>query len=73
MSAIAGWVLIYEHLLEKVWEEKAGADMSSMRSMVAKLRGELGGNARNPAYILTEYRVGYCMPEGEGPELTPVG
>ena len=35
--------------------------------MVAKLRGKLGDDARNPACIFTESRVGYWMPEGESP------
>ena len=37
-----------------------------MRTLVAKLRGKLGEDARNPTYILTASRVGYWMPEGEG-------
>ena len=32
--------------------------MDPMRTMVAKLRGKLGEDARNPAYIFTEPRVG---------------
>ena len=65
LSANAGRVLTYQHLLEKVWKEQAGTDMSPMRTMVAKLRGKLGEDARNPTYIFTESRVGYWMPEGE--------
>ncbi len=67
LSANAGRVLTYEHLLEVVWRERSGADMSPMRTMVAKLRGKLGDDARNPACIFTESRVGYGMPEGESP------
>ena len=66
LSVNAGKVLTYEHLLEKVWGEKSDADIRPMRTLVAKLRGKLGEDARNPAYILTETRVGYWMPEGEG-------
>ena len=70
LSANAGRVLTYQHLLEKVWNEKSDgekgdADMSPMRTMVAKLRGKLREDARNPRYIFTESRVGYWMPEGE--------
>ena len=69
LSANAGRVLTYQHLLEKVWSEKSdgekGDAMSPMRTMVAKLRGKLGEDARNPRYIFTESRVGYWMPEGE--------
>ena len=67
LSANAGRVLTYQHLLEKVWKEKGDVGLSPMRTMVAKLRGKLGEDARNPAYIFTESRVGYWMPEGEEP------
>ena len=67
LSVNAGRVLTYQHLLEKVWNEKGEAGLSPMRTMVAKLRGKLGEDARNPAYIFTESRVGYWMPEGEEP------
>ncbi len=66
LAANAGRVLTYEHLLERVWREPPGADMSPMRTMVAKLRAKLGENASNPRYVFTEARVGYWMPEGEG-------
>ena len=66
LSANAGRVLTYEHLLERVWKEKADADMSPMRTMVATLRGKLGEDAHNRKYVFTESRVGYWMPEGEG-------
>ena len=65
LSANAGRVLTYQHLLEKVWKEKADADMSPLRTMVAKLRTKPGEDACNPAYIFTESRVGYWMPEGK--------
>ena len=59
-------MLTYGHLLERVWREKPDADMSPMRTMMAKLRAKLGEDARNPRYVFTEARVGYWMPEGEG-------
>ena len=49
LSVNAGMVLTYEHLLEKVWKEKSDANLSLMRTLVAKLRGKLGEDARNPA------------------------
>ena len=73
LSANAGRVLTYGHLLERVWREKPDADMSPMRTMVAKLRAKLGEDARNPRYVFTESRVGYWMPEGEGKDVTPKG
>ncbi len=68
LSANAGKVLTYEHLLEQVWRERSSGGMRPMRTMLGKLRGKLGEEARNPRYIFTESRVGYWMPEGEGLE-----
>ena len=68
LSVHAGRVLTYEHLLEKVWNEKSDASRSPMRTLVAKLRTKLGEYVRNPKYVITETRVGYFMPEGEGEE-----
>ena len=65
LSVNAGKVLTYEHLLERVWNEKIDASLSPMRTLVAKLRGKLGEGASNPRYVMTETRVGYWMPEGE--------
>ncbi len=66
LSANAGKVLTYEHLLENVWRDRSSGGMRPMRTMLGKLRGKLGEEARNPRYIFTESRVGYWMPEGEG-------
>ena len=65
LSANGGRVLTYEHLLERIWGEKGGADMSPMRNIVARLRQKLGDAGDNPTYIFTETRVGYRMPKGE--------
>ena len=65
LSANAGRVLTYEHLLERVWGEKSGGDVRPMRTIVSKLRRKLGDDADNPTYIFTEPRVGYRMPKGE--------
>ncbi len=48
LSVNAGKLLTYEHLLEKVCWEKIDANLSPMRTLVAKLRGKLGEAARNP-------------------------
>ena len=66
LSANAGRLLTYEHLLERVWGEKSSGDVRPMRTIVSKLRRKLGDDADNPAYIFTEPRVGYRMPKGEG-------
>ena len=65
LSANAGRLLTYEHLLERVWGEKSGGDVRPMRTIVSKLRRKLGDDADNPTYIFTEPRVGYRMPKGE--------
>ena len=65
LSANAGRLLTYEHLLERVWGEKSSGDVWPMRTIVSKLRRKLGDDADNPIYIFTEPRVGYRMPNGE--------
>ena len=66
LSANAGQVLTYEHLLERVWGRKDGDDLRPMRTIISKLRRKLGEDVHNPTYIFTESRVGYRMPKGEG-------
>ena len=68
LSANAGRLLTYEHLLERVWGEKSSGDVRPMRTIVSKLRRKLGDDPDNPIYIFTEPRVGYRMPRGETPE-----
>ena len=68
LSANAGRLLTYEHLLERVWGEKSSGDVRPMRTIVSKLRRKLGDDADNPTYIFTEPRVGYRMPKGETKE-----
>ena len=68
LSANAGRLLTYEHLLERVWGEKSSGDVRPMRTIVSKLRRKLGDDADNPIYIFTEPRVGYRMPKGETKE-----
>ena len=65
LSASAGRVLTYEHILERVWGERGNNDLRPMRTIVRKLRRKLGDDAGNPTYIFTEPRVGYRMAKGE--------
>ncbi len=67
LSANAGRVLTYEHLLLQVWGEKGDGDVRPMRTIVSKLRRKLDDDADNPTYIFTEPRIGYRMPKGETP------
>ena len=66
LSASAGRVLTYEHLLDRVWGDRGSGDLRPMRTIVRKLRLKLGDDAGNPTYIFTEPRVGYRMPRGKG-------
>ena len=68
LSAHAGRVLTYEHLLQRVWGLRKGADLRPMRTIIKGLRRNLRDNAANPSYIFTESRVGYRM----APPTTPV-
>ena len=65
LSANAGRVLTYEHLLDRVWGERGDGHVSPMRTIVGKLRRKLGDDAENATYIFTEPRVGYRMAKGE--------
>ena len=64
LSAGAGRVLTYDHLLDRVWGVRGRGDLRPMRTIVRKLRRKLGDDAGNPTYIFTEPRVGYRMPQG---------
>ena len=61
LSLGAGRVSTYEALLRQVWSGRS-SDASIVRAYVKRLRRKLGDDARRPAYILTELRVGYRMP-----------
>ncbi len=67
LSANAGRVLTYEHLLRRVWGSSGDADVRPMRTAISAIRGKLGDDADNPAYILTRLRVGYSMPKADMP------
>ncbi len=67
LSTNGGWVLTYEHLLQRVWGERSSGDVRPMRTIVSRLRHKLGDDD-NPTFIFTEPRVGYWMPRGEGNE-----
>ena len=65
LSANAGRVLTYEHLLRRVWGSDGNADVRPMRTAISAIRGKLGDDADNPAYIFTKLRVGYSMPKAD--------
>ena len=71
LSANAGRVLTYEHLLEKGLEGEERRRHEPHAHHGGQAARQAGRDARNPTYIFTESRVGYWMPEGDGPDLTP--
>ena len=66
LSANAGRVSTYEYLLKRIWGTEDAEEIGPLRTVVNTLRRRLGDNAKDPAYIFTELRVGYRMPKGEG-------
>ena len=67
LSANAGRVLTYEHLLRRVWGSDGEADVRPMRTAISAIRGKLRDDAGNPTYIFTKLRVGYSMPKADMP------
>ncbi|MCY3938318.1 MAG: response regulator [Chloroflexi bacterium] len=65
LSANAGRVLTYEHLLRRVWGSDGDADVRPMRTAISAIRGKLRDDAGNPTYIFTKLRVGYSMPKAD--------
>ncbi len=65
LSANAGRVLTYQHLLERVWRERGDGNVRPMHTMVSKIRRKLGDDVGDPTYIFNEPRVGFRMPKGE--------
>ena len=66
LSANAGRVLTYEHLLQRVWGVEGDGDLRPMRTVVSSLRRKLGDDADEPSYIANVPRVGYRMPGSAG-------
>ena len=66
LSLGAGRVLTYDALLRQVWNGR-NSDAKIVRAYVKRLRRKLGDDAKRPAYILTELRVGYRMPRPGDP------
>ena len=64
LSVNAGRVLTHDQLLRRVWGRTHSGDVRVIRTLLRKLRGKLGDDARKPTYIFAERRVGYRMPKG---------
>ena len=61
LSANAGRLSTYDHLLRRVWGSRNSGDMRLVRAFIKKLRRKLGDDAKNPTYIFTERGLGYRM------------
>ena len=55
----AGRVVSQRDLLEQVWGREYIDDVYYPRVYISQLRRKIERDAANPAYILTEHRVGY--------------
>ena len=66
LSSAAGRVLTHQQLLRLVWGPLYSSDARIVRTYVKSLRNKLGDDARRPAYIFTEPRVGYRMEKSGG-------
>ncbi len=65
LSMAVGRVQTQDQLLYWVWGPERTGEPWLVRNVVKRLWNNLGDNADNPIYILTESRVGYRMPKGE--------
>ena len=61
LSVHLGRVVTYEVLLQRIWDMRTSADLRPLRSAVKSIRRKLGDDAKAPAYIFNEPRVGYRM------------
>ena len=68
LSANAGRVSTYDHLLQRVWGESSSSDLRPMRTALSSIRRKLRDDADNPTYIFTEPRIGYRMARSETSE-----
>ena len=61
LSVHLGRVVAYEVLLQRIWDMRMSVDLRPLRSPVKSIRRKLGDDAKAPAYIFNEPRVGYRM------------
>ena len=62
----AGRVVNQRDLLEQVWGREYIDDVYYPRVYVSQLRRKIEADPGNPAYILTEHRVGYRFEKHNG-------
>ncbi|MCY3918429.1 MAG: response regulator [Chloroflexi bacterium] len=68
LSLGAGRVQTHAELLPRVWGPEHPGRSGAVRTLIPQLRGKLGDNAADPAYIFNVPRVGYRMPRPGGPD-----
>ena len=66
LVAEAGRVVSHDRLLRRVWSPGKPGNLRVLRTHMRRLRRKLGEDAASPRYIVTEPRVGYRMPKGDG-------
>ncbi len=65
LAGNAGRILTYQHLLKTVWRIGNFDNTQVLRTTIKKLRRKLGDDANDPAYIFTEFGVGYRLGKAE--------
>ncbi len=65
----AGRVVTQRELLEQVWGHQYVDDIYYPRVYIAQIRRKIERDASNPAYILTEHRIGYRFEKQPSPQL----
>ena len=68
LSTAPGRVLTHDQLLQWVWGRERKGEPWLVRNVIKRLRRKLGDDAGNPAYIMTEPRVGYRIARDESEE-----
>ena len=71
LSANAGRVLTYGHLLTRVCSVESDAYVRPMRTAISSIRRKLGDDADTPTYIFTEPRVSHRMARPDTPGTGP--
>ena len=66
LAVNAGRTLTHDHLLQRVWSPGRRGQRWLLREVVRRLRGKLGDDANDPAYIFTVQGTGYRLGPEEG-------
>ena len=61
LAVNAGQTVAYDQLLQRVWSPGRRGQRWLLREVVKRIRGKLGDDADNPAYVFTVPRAGYRL------------